>query len=75
MDLRSSSTNNISANLIKAAQILEVSPHATYEEAKKAYRKQMLEYHPDKHQDTNKKRVAEEVTTQLNWALEQFKKF
>lgn len=51
-------------------QILGVGENATLQEAKAAYRKKCLEWHPDKNKDPD----AEDCIKAVNWAWEQFKK-
>jgi curved DNA-binding protein CbpA len=49
-------------------ETLEVSPNASPEVIKRAYRTLLERYHPDKHPDT-RKAWAEEMTKQLNEAF------
>ena len=54
-------------------QVLEVGPHASFEEIKKSYRKLMKVYHPDLfHNDPEKFKMAQEVSSQLNEAYSYF---
>ncbi|VVU95097.1 DnaJ domain [seawater metagenome] len=48
-------------------QVLEISPEATIEEIKKAYRKQAIKWHPDKNSKKNKA-LAEEKFKQISLA-------
>lgn len=59
-----------------AYQILEVSPDASDEELKKAYRKMAVKYHPDKvsHLGADIQKAANEKFQELNAAWEQVKK-
>ena len=53
---------------------LELSPGASFDEIKMAYRTLMKKYHPDMQgSDPERKAVAEEVTHGLNQAWEYFK--
>ncbi len=58
-----------------AYQILEVSPDASDDELKKAYRELAKKYHPDKvsHLGEEVKMAAEEKFTRLNAAYEAVK--
>jgi DnaJ like chaperone protein len=54
-------------------EILEVKPGASFEEIKKAYRKMMKIYHPDLfHNDPEKFKMAQEVSSTLNEAYSYF---
>jgi len=59
-----------------AYKILEVSPNATNEEVKKAYREMAIKYHPDKvsHLGEEIKKSAEEKFKNVNEAYEKIKK-
>lgn len=59
-----------------AYKILEISPDASIEEIKKAYRRMAVKYHPDKvaHLETNLQNAAKEKFQELNNAYEQIKK-
>ena len=47
---------------------LELSPDASLEEIKAAYKRLMKRYHPDKFQDAEKKETATELVKRLNEA-------
>lgn len=57
-------------------KILEVSPDATNEEVKKAYRKAAIKHHPDKvsHLGEEVRKAAEEKFSKVNEAYERIKK-
>jgi DnaJ like chaperone protein len=59
-----------------AYKILEISPDASDEEVKKAYRRMAMKYHPDKveHLGEDVKKAANEKFKQLNNAYEDIKK-
>jgi DnaJ like chaperone protein len=59
-----------------AYRILELSPDASDEELKKAYRRMAIKYHPDKveHLGPDIQRSAKEKFQQLNQAYEDIKK-
>ncbi len=59
-----------------AYKILELSPNASIDEIKKAYRKMAIKYHPDKvsHLGEEYKKAAEEKFQKLNEAYESLKK-
>ena len=63
-------------NTDSSYQILEISPNATDEEVKKAYRSMAVKYHPDKvaHLGDDIKNAAEEKLQKLNAAYEKIKK-
>lgn len=69
-----SSTNY--RNLDDDYKILEVSPDATDEEVKKAYRKAAIKHHPDKvsHLGEEVRKAAEEKFSKVNEAYERIKK-
>ncbi len=79
MGISSSDYASIKAMFIKetdsAYKILEVSPDATNDEVKKAYRELAKKYHPDKvaHLGEDVKKAAEEKITQLNAAYDAVK--
>ncbi|MBQ7163339.1 MAG: TerB family tellurite resistance protein [Bacteroidales bacterium] len=59
-----------------AYRILEITPEATDEEVKKAYKKMAVKYHPDKvsHLGEDVQRQAKEKFQEVNAAYEQIKK-
>ncbi|MBR0333883.1 MAG: TerB family tellurite resistance protein [Bacteroidales bacterium] len=63
-------------NTESAYKILEISPEASNEEVKKAYKKMAIKYHPDKvsHLGEDVQRQAKEKFQQLNAAYEEIKK-
>jgi DnaJ like chaperone protein len=63
-------------NINSAYDILELTPDATDEEVKKAYRRLAIQYHPDKvaHLGEDIKRAATEKFQNLNAAYDQIKK-
>ena len=56
----------------KAYRIMEISPAASDEEIKKAYRQLALNYHPDNAEQTTVgiKKLAEERFKEINWAYD-----
>ncbi len=52
-------------------QVLGVSPNATDDEIKKAYRNLARKYHPDKYRDSDLAEVAEEKMKEVNAAYEE----
>lgn len=63
-------------NTESAYKILEISPEASDEEIKKAYKKMAVKYHPDKvsHLGEDVQKAANEKFKQVNVAYEQIKK-
>ena len=63
-------------NINSAYDILELTPYATDEEVKKAYRRLAIQYHPDKvaHRGEDIKKAATEKFQTLNAAYEEIKK-
>ncbi len=55
-------------------QVLGVSPAATDDEVKKAYRELARKYHPDKYRDSDLADLAEEKMKEINAAYEQIQK-
>ncbi|TSA31647.1 MAG: molecular chaperone DnaJ [Porphyromonadaceae bacterium] len=80
MGIKTEDFNSIKAlfsdNLESAFAALEISPDATDEEIKKAYRKMAVKYHPDKvaYLGDDLKAQANEKFQQLNAAYEKIKK-
>ena len=80
MDIHLSDFNSIKAMFVKetdsAYKILEISPDATDDEVKKAYRQMAIKYHPDKVSTLGEdvQKAANEKFQQLNNAYEQIKK-
>lgn len=73
----SSSTNNKSTQSAEARYYayLELPPGASFEDIRKAYKKLMKQYHPDRfYQDEKKRQIAEEVCRKLNEAYTYFEK-
>lgn len=74
------SSNNYSSsnysNLDNDYKILEISPDASDDEVKKAYRKAAMKHHPDKvsHLGEEVRKAAEEKFAKLNQAYERIKK-
>lgn len=58
----------------KYYQTLELKPGASFEEIKKAYKKAMKKYHPDRFQDDSKRLYAEDLSRKINEAYGYFKK-
>lgn len=58
----------------KHYETLEVSPSASFEEIKTAYKTAMKKYHPDKFSDPDKKQYAENISRKINVAYDYFKK-
>lgn len=80
MRISSSDYQSVKAMFVKdtesAYKILEVSPNATDEELKKAYKKMAVKYHPDKvsHLGQDVFKAAEDKFQKLNGAYEEIKK-
>lgn len=55
-------------------KVLGVSPSATDDEIKEAYRKLARKYHPDKYSDSDLKELAEEKMKDVNSAYEEIQK-
>ena len=55
-------------------QVLGVSPNATDEEVKQAYRELARKYHPDKYRDSDLADLAEEKMKEINAAYEEVQK-
>ena len=52
-----------------AYELLDISPDATNEEIKKAYKKKSLEYHPDKHGNSNPSNTMFRIITRCKEIL------
>lgn len=80
LDISDADFNSIKAMFIpdtdKYFKILEVSPDATNEEIKKAYRQMAIKYHPDKvqHLGEDIRQAAEQKFKMVNEAYEKIKK-
>lgn len=80
MRISASDYESVKAMFVKdtgsAYKILEVSPDATDEELKKAYKKMAVKYHPDKvsHLGEEVFKAAEDKFQELNGAYEEIKK-
>ena len=80
MGIKDSDFESIKAMFVKdttsAYRILEVTPDATSEELKKAYRRMALKYHPDRvaHLGDDIQKAANAKFQELNAAYEQIKK-
>lgn len=80
LGIRNSDFESIKAMFVKdttsAYRILEVTPDATEEELKKAYRRMALKYHPDRvaHLGDDMQKAANAKFQELNAAYEQVKK-
>lgn len=72
----SSYSSTIYHNLDDDYKILEISPDATDEEVKKAYRKAAIKHHPDKvsHLGEEVRKAAEEKFSKVNEAYDRIKK-
>lgn len=59
-----------------AYKILDIPPHASNEEVKKAYKRMAIKYHPDKssHKGEKEQKAAEEQFKKINSAYEEIKR-
>ncbi|MEX2445443.1 MAG: DnaJ domain-containing protein [Alkalispirochaeta sp.] len=70
-DSSGNSRDRLPAPIRQALLDLELSPGATLEEIKRAYRKQLIQYHPDRHSgDEVRYTTAAEVTRRLTLAYQ-----
>ncbi len=80
MGINKADSDSVKAMFVKDAEsaykILEISPDATDEEVKKAYRNMAVKYHPDKvsHLGDEFKKSAEEKFSKVNHAYDEVKK-
>jgi DnaJ-domain-containing protein 1 len=66
-----STQNQLPAPIRQALLDLDLAPGATIEEIKRAYRKQLVQYHPDRHSgDEARYNTAAEVTRRLTLAYQ-----
>ncbi|MFW5694840.1 MAG: J domain-containing protein [Alkalispirochaeta sp.] len=67
----STSTDQLPAPIRQALSDLELSPGVTLNEIRRAYRKQLIQYHPDRHSgDEMRYTTAAEVTRRLTLAYQ-----
>ena len=67
-------TPSISAEEKKHLETLELKEGATFEQIKASYKSMMKKYHPDKFQEEERKKYAENISSKINGAYGYFKK-
>lgn len=65
-----STGGGLAPEIQRAYANLELTPPATLDEAKAAWRSMMRKYHPDKHQDPGKAEVATKLAARLTEAYQ-----
>lgn len=69
-------TGGVPSDVAQAYSRLEIPPASTIDEAKKAWRKLMRKYHPDRHQgDERKREVATKIAASLTESYELIKEY
>ena len=64
------------AQRVKDLRSLELPADADFESVKRAYKKLLVEYHPDRHAaNENKQRIATEITQRINAAYRRLRNY